>query len=63
MIVVLDSDCSLKEKAGVVRFIERRGGRLLVSEIGDETHIGLIDTEAQSLAGEIESMPGVAELR
>lgn len=63
MIVVLDSDCSLKEKAGVVRFIERRGGRLLVSEIGDETHIGLIDTEAQSLAAEIESMPGVAELR
>ncbi len=63
MIVVLDSDCSLKEKAGVVRFIERRGGRLLVSEIGDQTHIGLIDTEAQGLAGEIESMPGVSELR
>ena len=63
MIVVLDSGCSLKDKAGVVRFIERRGGRLLVSEIGDETHIGLIGTEAQSLAGEIESMPGVAELR
>jgi 3-deoxy-7-phosphoheptulonate synthase len=36
---------------------------LLVSEIGDETHIGLIGTESQSLAGEIESMPGVAELR
>ena len=63
MIVILDSNCSLKEKAAVVRFIERRGGRLLVSEIGDETHIGLIGTESQSLAGEIESMPGVAELR
>jgi 3-deoxy-7-phosphoheptulonate synthase len=63
MIVVLGSGCSLKEKASVVRFIEGRGGRLLVSEIGDETHIGLIGTEAQSLAGEIESMPGVTELR
>ena len=63
MIVILGSGCSLKEKAAVVRFIESRGGRLLVSEIGDETHIGLIDTEAQSLAGEIESMPGVTELR
>jgi 3-deoxy-7-phosphoheptulonate synthase len=63
MIVILDSGCSLKQKAGVVRFIERHGGRLLISEIGDETHIGLIGTEAQSLAEEIESMPGVAELR
>ena len=63
MIVVLDPGCSLKNKAGVVRFIERRGGRLLVSEIGDETHIGLIGREAQTLAGEIESMPGVAEIR
>lgn len=63
MIVVLGSGCSLKDKASVVRFIERHGGRLLVSEIGDETHIGLIGTEAQSLAGEIESMPGVTELR
>ncbi|MEE8407782.1 MAG: 3-deoxy-7-phosphoheptulonate synthase [Acidimicrobiia bacterium] len=63
MIVILDSGCSLKQKAGVVRFIERHGGRLLISELGDETHIGLIGTEAQSLAEEIESMPGVAELR
>ena len=60
MIVVLDSGCSLKDKASVVRFIERRGGQLLVSEIGDETHIGLIGPEAQSLAGEIESMPGLS---
>ena len=50
MIVVLDRDCSLKEKAGVVRYIESHGGRLLVSEIGDETHIGLIGSEAQAIA-------------
>ena len=47
MIVVLGSECSLKEKAGVVRHIERHGGRLLVSEIGDETHIGLIGSETK----------------
>ena len=63
MIVVLASDCSLKEKAGVVRFIERHGGQLLVSELGEETHIGLIGVEAQGLAEEIKAMPGVAELR
>lgn len=63
MIVVLDRDCSLKEKAAVVRFIESRGGRLLVSEIGDVTHIGLIGSEAQATAGDLETMPGVAEIR
>ena len=63
MIVVLDPQCSLREKAGVVRFIEQRGGRLMVSEIGDETHIGLIDSEAQALAADLASMPGVIEIR
>lgn len=62
MIVVLNSDCSLKEKAGVVRFIERNGGRLLVSEMGHETHIGLIGTEAQSLAPQISDLPGVSRI-
>ncbi len=62
MIVVLAPDCSLKDKAGVVRFIERHGGRLIVSEIGQETHIGLIGTEAQALAADLETMPGVAEI-
>ena len=63
MIVVLDRDCSLKEKAGVVRYIESHGGRLLVSENGDETHIGLIGSEAQAMAGDLATMPGVAEIR
>lgn len=62
MIVVLSPECSLKEKAGVVRFVEQRGGRLLVSVIGDETQIGLIDEVAQALAPEISLMPGVAEI-
>lgn len=63
MIVVLDPACSLKEKAAVVRFVEQNGGRLLVSVVGDETHIGLIDAEAQALAGDIEQMPGVASIK
>lgn len=63
MIVVLDPECSLKEKAAVVRFVEQQGGRLLVSVVGEETHIGLIDSEAQALAPEIEGMPGVAGIK
>lgn len=63
MIVVLEPGCSLKEKAAVVRFVEQRGGRLMVTVVGDQTHIGLIDTEAQALAPEIEVMSGVDEVR
>ncbi len=63
MIVVLDPDCSLKEKAAVVRFVEQKGGRLLVSVVGEETHIGLIDAEAQALAPEIGRMAGVSEVK
>jgi 3-deoxy-7-phosphoheptulonate synthase len=63
MIVVLEAGCSLKDKASLVRFIERSGGRLLVSVVGDETHIGLIDADAQALAGAIAAMPGVSEIK
>lgn len=62
MIVVLSPDCSLRQKAAVVRFIEQRGGRLMVSVVGDETQIGLIDGDAQALAPEITTMPGVKEI-
>ncbi len=63
MIVVLDRDCSLKEKAAVVRFVEQRGGRLLVTVVGEETHIGLIDSDARLLASDISQMAGVSEIR
>ena len=63
MIVVLEAGVSLKDKASIVRFIEQHGGRLLVSELGDATHIGLVDSTAQALADEIRSMPGVASIR
>ena len=63
MIVILEPGVSLKDKASIVRFIEKNGGRLLVSELGDSTHIGLVDSAAQALAEEIRSMPGVAAIR
>jgi 3-deoxy-7-phosphoheptulonate synthase len=63
VIVVLEPGVSLKDKASIVRFIEKNGGRLLVSELGDSTHIGLVDSAAQALAEEIRSMPGVAAIR
>lgn len=63
MIVVLEKGISLKDKASIVRFIEQHGGRLLVSELGDVTHIGLVDGTAQALADQIGEMPGVAGIR
>ncbi|MGD2101622.1 MAG: 3-deoxy-7-phosphoheptulonate synthase [Acidimicrobiia bacterium] len=63
MIVVLEEGVSLKDKASIVRLIEQHGGRLLVSELGDTTHIGLVDSAAQALADQIRTMPGVASIR
>jgi 3-deoxy-7-phosphoheptulonate synthase len=59
----LRSDVSLKDKASIVRFIEQNGGRLLVSELGETTHIGLVDEVAQSLADQIRDMPGVDTIK
>ena len=63
MIVVLEPEVSLRDKASIVRFVEQHGGRLLVSELGETTHIGLIDSVAQSLAPQIQEMAGVATIR
>lgn len=63
MIVVLEPGVSLKEKAAIVRLVEQSGGRLLVSELGEVTHIGLVDLPAQAMASQIAEMPGVAAIR
>jgi 3-deoxy-7-phosphoheptulonate synthase len=63
VIVVLEPGVSLRDKASIVRFVEQHGGRLLVSELGETTHIGLVDSVAQSLASQIEEMAGVATIR
>jgi hypothetical protein len=44
VIVVLEPGVSLRDKASIVRFVEQHGGRLLVSELGETTHIGLVDS-------------------
>ena len=63
MIAVLERDCSLKLKARIVRFIEGRGLRVQVSEVGQESLIGLIGPGAESLADVLATMPGVREIR
>jgi len=63
VIVILEPEVSLKDKASIVRFIEQEGGRLLVSELGEATHIGLVDSTAQALADQIQTMRGVASIR
>jgi 3-deoxy-7-phosphoheptulonate synthase len=63
VIVVLQPGVSLRDKASIVRFVEQHGGRLLVSELGETTHIGLVDSVAQSLAPQIQEMAGVAAIR
>jgi len=62
VIVALKPDCSLKERAAVVRFVEQKGGRLLVTVLGDQPQIGLVDAAARALAPEISKMAGVAEI-
>ncbi len=62
MIVVLDESCTLRDKAAIVKVVEQAGGRLVVTEIGDRAHIGLVDVKARSLAETISTMPGVDEL-
>jgi 3-deoxy-7-phosphoheptulonate synthase len=63
MIVILEKGVSLKDKAAIVRYIEQHSGRLLVSELGEVTHIGLIDGVAQALADDIRDMPGVDSIQ
>jgi len=63
MIVVLEPGVSLKDKAAIVRFVEQHGGRLLVSELDEATHIGLIDEAAQRQVEQIRLMPGVASIK
>jgi 3-deoxy-7-phosphoheptulonate synthase len=63
VIVLLEPGVSLKHKAAIVRFIEQHGGKLLVSELGEATHIGLVDSAAQALAEQIGTMPGVASIK
>jgi 3-deoxy-7-phosphoheptulonate synthase len=63
MIAVLDRTCSLKEKAGVVRFLEGEGVRVQVSETAAETLIGVIGRLTPGLEERLAALPGVVEIR
>jgi 3-deoxy-7-phosphoheptulonate synthase len=63
MIAVLERGCPLKAKAEIVRFVEAEGFRLLVTETGGESLVGVIGPGAEALASRLAAMPGVAEVR
>jgi 3-deoxy-7-phosphoheptulonate synthase len=63
MIAVLERGCPIKTKADVVRFVERAGFRVQVSENGGESLVGVIGPGSQVLADELAGMPGVREVR
>ena len=63
MIAVLEKNCALKQKAEIVRMIEGKGFRVQVSETEEASLVGVVGPGAQSLAEELEKMPGVVEVR
>ncbi len=63
MIAVLERGCPLKVRAEIVRFVEAEGFRLLVTETGGESLVGVIGPGAEALAPRLAAMPGVAEVR
>jgi 3-deoxy-7-phosphoheptulonate synthase len=63
MIAILSNACSLMDKANVVRFVESEGCRVIVSELGEETRIGVIGGDAERIATRLGALPGVIEVR
>jgi 3-deoxy-7-phosphoheptulonate synthase len=63
MIAVIDPNCSLRQKAEVVRFVEARGLRVQVSEAGGQSLLAVIGEAPADLADMLESLPAVLEVR
>ena len=63
MIAVLDKNCPLQTKANIVRFVEREGFRVQVSEHENESLVGVIGTATAGIAEKLADMPGVREVR
>lgn len=63
MIAILSNACSLMDKANVVRFVESEGCRVIVSELGEETRIGVIGGDTERIATRLGALPGVIEVR
>jgi 3-deoxy-7-phosphoheptulonate synthase len=63
MIAILGKDCTLKQKADVVRRLEGEGYSVTVNVHGDETIVGVLGAALPGLAELLSAMPGVRETR
>ncbi len=63
MIAVLKKTCTLKQKAGIVRFVEGAGFRVQVSEQSDVSLVGVVGEGAQTLEAQLAILPGVQEVK
>jgi len=63
MIAILSRDCSLKEKADVVRSLESEGYRVTVGVLDDEIVISVLGVPRLGLEERLATMPGVRETR
>src|SRR4029434_11166778 len=59
MIVTLNRECPLRDKAEVVRLLEQEGLRVQVNELADETFIGAVGQVIPGLEIRLRAMPGV----
>lgn len=63
MIIVLETGCSLRHKAEIVRLLEGEGLRVQVSEADGRTLVGVVGPGMEALASRLGAMPGVQEVR
>jgi len=63
VIAILSRDCTLREKADVVRFLETEGYRVSVGTFGDETIVGVVGATGAGLEERVAALPGVRETR
>ena len=62
MIAILNADCTLSDKARVVRLIESEGCRVVVTEQDGVTRVGVIGA-TEALVLKLAQSPGVAEVQ
>lgn len=63
MIAFLSRDCSLADKANVVRHVEGAGFRVMVSELDGQCRVGVVGQGAESLVDLLGGLPGVESVR
>lgn len=63
MIVVFQNDCSLRERAALLSFVEASGLRPEIGELEGRSVVGLVGDGVEKLRTALSTMPGVAEVR